>query len=380
MNGNPELRILRIGVVDWLLRHRGPGQHEVVRDLGKALGRVDYLVYSTRRAPWAATAITPYSTVYPTRSLSKLHFFADAWRIGNKLQQEVGYSLITSADPMGAGLIGFWLSRRYSIPWLVTCHSDYFSTLEWRLESPRYWFDYYLSIYLLRRATLVHTVSHKVGQEVIRLGVAPDRVCALPNIRRTRIFGPGEMGLDRYRQGKLIFAGRLAKEKGIATLLRAMRILLDAGYSLTLRLVGGGPQYRRLEALVDRLRLTPWVEFVDRVSPEELVGLYQQSSMLVLPSNREAFGWVLAEAGMCGLPVVASDVGGVREIVDQGETGLLVPPRDPQKLAGAIARLLDDPALAMQMGARAVGQRDRWEYTRLVEAHCALLRRAAGKE
>jgi glycosyltransferase involved in cell wall biosynthesis len=77
------------------------------------------------------------------------------------------------------------------------------------------------------------------------------------------------------------------------------------------------------------------------------------SDMLILPSDMEALPTVLIEAGAAGLPAVSSDVGGAKEIVSDGETGILIPPRNPEALASAIQRLLDDPALAQEMGRKA---------------------------
>jgi glycosyltransferase involved in cell wall biosynthesis len=81
--------------------------------------------------------------------------------------------------------------------------------------------------------------------------------------------------------------------------------------------------------------------------------LLRASDMLILPSDNEALPTVLIEAGASALPVVATCVGGIPEIVEDSATGMLIPPRDPAALAGAIRRLVDDPALAQAMGQHA---------------------------
>jgi len=98
----------------------------------------------------------------------------------------------------------------------------------------------------------------------------------------------------------------------------------------------------------------------------------------VLPSVHEALGKVIVEAGLCGLPIVAAAVGDIPWHVTDGENGLLVPPRDPKALARAIARLLDDPALARTLGQEAQRRfRETWRYEDMVAASVALLERVA---
>jgi glycosyltransferase involved in cell wall biosynthesis len=111
--------------------------------------------------------------------------------------------------------------------------------------------------------------------------------------------------------------------------------------------------------LSERVRHSRWI------GRDELPSLYRSSGMLVLPSVwEEPFGIPLVEAMASGLPVVATRVGGIPEIVEHGVTGLLVPPDDPDALAGAIAELLVDPSRARELGEagrRRAEERFSWE-------------------
>ena len=373
-----DLRILRIGVVDRILGDNIGGYREVACSIGERVGRIDMLVYSPRRHNFRPTALRSNSTVYPTRSLSKLHFFRDAFRLGDQLQRKLGYTLIVAADPMGSGLVGCWLKGRYGVPLLIRCHSDYYSSAAWRLESPRHWFDHLLSIRLLRQADLVQVVSQRISRDVIRLGVPPERVAVLPSIVRSDLLTPGDDGLERYASRRLLFVGRLVKSKNLPTLLRAVHRLVESGYEPRLVLIGTGPLRQQLQALAHRLNIEACVEFAGHKSQEALVAFYQESSLLVLPSGYEAFGKVIVEAGLCGLPIVATHVGGIPELVVEGETGLLVPPRDPTALARAIARLLDDAAFARRIGQEAqLRFQKTWNQDAMVSAQIALLEQAA---
>lgn len=145
--------------------------------------------------------------------------------------------------------------------------------------------------------------------------------------------------------------GRLSKEKGHAVLLRALPAILAVAPRACLVLAGEGPSRPELEAEAARLGIGDRVillGFRDDV-PRVLAAL----DLYVQPSLYEGFGISLLEAMAAGLPVVASRVGGIPEVVDEAETGLLVPPDDPRALAAAVLRLLGDRDEARRLGERA---------------------------
>lgn len=148
----------------------------------------------------------------------------------------------------------------------------------------------------------------------------------------------------------LLYAGRLVRWKGVEYLIRALPMLNPA--STPLWIAGEGPYEEELRALAAKLGVTERVRFLGRVEQPKLAALYRSCSTLVATSFvNETFGMALCEAMACGAPVVASDFGGFREVVVDGETGLLVHPQDPDDLAGKINTLLADRDLAARMGA-----------------------------
>jgi glycosyltransferase involved in cell wall biosynthesis len=133
---------------------------------------------------------------------------------------------------------------------------------------------------------------------------------------------------------EILFAGRLSREKGILELVEAAK-----GHELVV--AGDGPE----RANVPQAR--GWVPRA------ELERLYDRAAVVACPSHREGFGLACAEAMAHGRPVVASAVGGLRDLVVDGETGLLIPPRDVTALREALERLLADAALRGRLGAAA---------------------------
>ena len=177
--------------------------------------------------------------------------------------------------------------------------------------------------------------------------------------------------------GRLLFVGRVSPDKGVHVLLDALSRLSETHPEAELDLIGDEAlprldmqvaideeeRVRSLSRFYGRegylapllaglpTRLTKRIRHRTWIGRDELPSLYRSSGMLVLPSVwEEPFGIPLVEAMASGLPVVATRVGGIPEIVEHGVTGLLVPPDDPAALAGAIAELLADPSRARELG------------------------------
>jgi colanic acid/amylovoran biosynthesis glycosyltransferase len=174
------------------------------------------------------------------------------------------------------------------------------------------------------------------------------------------------LDLSLYRPGSpaavdpplILSVGQLAERKGFDQLVRACRRLADEGYRFHCRILGEGPHRELLEGLIDRLSLQRFVELRGALSHAEVLEHYRQATMFVLPCIRTPGGDidgipnVLAEAMASQIPVVSSDLPAIRELVLDGENGLLVPAGDEEALAAAMRRLLDEPTLRQALGTR----------------------------
>jgi len=177
---------------------------------------------------------------------------------------------------------------------------------------------------ILRRARLVIAASAALAEQAADLGASEVRV--IPN------------GVDLPRNvpepadpPEVLYAGRLSAEKGV-------RELVEATVGMNLVVAGDGPLRDEVPGALGFL------------PHDELLGLYARASVVACPSHREGFGVVCAEAMAHGRPVVAGAVGGLLDLVVDGQTGLLVPPRDPAALRAALERLLADGALRRRLG------------------------------
>jgi glycosyltransferase involved in cell wall biosynthesis len=225
---------------------------------------------------------------------------------------------------------------------------------------------------VLRRVDRIFPTSAPYMQRSPFLREAADRCQVIPlGIRLEPFARPDATAAARLRlrwssDGQLsarpvvLFVGRLRAYKGLAHLLHAMTRV-----EANLAIVGDGPERRRLEALSRRLGIAHRVHFSGHLADELLPAAYQAADLFVLPSHlpSEAFGLVMVEAMASGLPVVCTELGtGTSVVVQDGETGLVVPPADPDALAQACNRLLSDDGLRQQLG-RAGRHRARTEFS-----------------
>jgi len=144
--------------------------------------------------------------------------------------------------------------------------------------------------------------------------------------------------------------GRLHPSKGYDTLLKSMPQVIKEFPSVKLIIIGDGIQKEYLERLCSDLGISQQVIFLGRKTPAEVSGFLKNIDLFVLASNWEGFGLALIEAMSAGKPVVAAKVGGIPEIVEDGECGFLVPPGQPRALAEKINYLLQNKKLSVEMG------------------------------
>jgi D-inositol-3-phosphate glycosyltransferase len=221
-------------------------------------------------------------------------------------------------------------------------------------------------------ARLVQEMDHVIATcsdevfELRRLGADPGRVSVVPCGVDTGLFtpdGPAEPRPPRRR--RLVSVGRLVERKGVGNVINALGDL--PGTDLVVaggpdrRYLADDPEVRRLRALAECRGVADRVEFRGRLERAELPPLLRSADAVVCVPWYEPFGIVPLEAMACGVPVVASAVGGLTDTVVDGVTGVHVPPRRPRELAATLRRVLDDPDGLRAMGV-AGAQRARRRY------------------
>jgi len=255
-----------------------------------------------------------------------------------------------------AGLYGRLAAKKAGIPEVVhTLHGIHY--LHYRNPLLK-WAFIVLERRLSRSTDAVIFVSQADLKKGMKLRLAPagkarlirngvDPAVMIPGFDRaakTNEFGSAGRPL-------VVAVSRLHRQKGLKHLLRAVPLIREEVPAVKVMIVGGGPLESRLASEVGRLRIGESVALLgERKDAHEVLAI---ADVFVLPSLWEGLPYVLIEAATLGKPIVATDIDGVREVVQNGETGILVPPGDPGRLAAALILLLRDRDLAGRLGERA---------------------------
>ena len=237
-----------------------------------------------------------------------------------------------------------WVAERSGKPYVVQVWG---TDVELARRAP------WLARRVLRRARLVIAASNDLAERARALGAREVRV--IPS----GVELPERVGTEA-EPAEVLYAGRLSAEKGVLE-------LLDAAEGLNLVVAGDGP-------LRDRI---PFARGF--VPHDELQQLYARAAVIACPSRREGFGVACLEAMAHGRPVVATHVGGLLDLVVDGETGIVVPPRDPAALRSALDRLLVDPDLRRKLGSAGRDRaRTHFSWERVTDATLAAYAEAVG--
>ena len=339
------------------------GAGVVVGQLAEALRRlmaVEVRCFGERPAAEAASSITlrgytPWARVGPGTDGPRYAPALETLSIALAMARDPVDADVAHAHTWYADMAGLWIRMLHRIPLCVTLHS---------MEPLRPWkadqlgSGYLLSTWIektaVEAADRVIAVSRQMREDILtHFRVAPERVVVIHNgidpdrFRRTE--AREVLARRGVREPYVLFVGRITDQKGIFHLLEAAPSLPA---DVQVVLCASAPDTPEIEARLRRaLPEHPNVVWIGEMIPvDEVVQLYSHAAVFVCPSVYEPFGLINLEAMACETPVVASGVGGILEVVEDGKTGLLIEPGRPDAIAGAIRTLLADPARGRAMG------------------------------
>ena len=191
-------------------------------------------------------------------------------------------------------------------------------------------------------------ISREIYGDLINASVPEERIAYIPNSVDIEYYAPSTSKRWDFPI-TILFVGRLAEEKGVNILLHAMKQVVIKGFTdLSLIIAGDGPLREELQKMVDDLAITKYVRFIG--STNDVIQYYHNSHILVIPSHWEGLSLVLLEGMACGLAIVASNLGGNREGIEDGVNGLLFAPGEEKELLSKIIYFLENPETAKEMG------------------------------
>ncbi len=278
-------------------------------------------------------------------------FYLSCRRMVAKLHRENPISLIHAHTLFPDGFAAVLLGRELGVPVICTAHGSDVNVYPMRSRLVRR-----ATCWTLRHADRVITVSENLKNEALALAGLRE-ITVVRNGAMRRNFQPyprteARTSLKLQPAGKIVsFIGYLRPEKGIEFLLEAFARLHRNDTHLCI--VGDGPLRESLIAKAEQLGILENCIFAGRRPHSEIPLWISASDCVVLPSLSEGFPTILPEVMLCGVPIIATPVGGIPEAVRDGDTGLLVPCGDPEAIARALSTLLADEQVAWRLGTRA---------------------------
>jgi phosphatidylinositol alpha-1,6-mannosyltransferase len=255
--------------------------------------------------------------------------------------------LVSHVLPVGtAAMLAYWFT---GIPYVIVCHG-----LDVRMAASNPWKEW-LADLVFRNAELVIANSASTAATIKKITPELNPMVLTPGVHVAAMISKEEarvkLGIGADEE-IILSVGRLIKRKGFDLLLEATEKLKDRENVRTV-IIGDGQELPNLKQLAEHLKHR--VTFITDAKDEDLALWYAAADLFCLPAREsstdvEGFGIVYLEAAAHGLPVLATNVGGVSEAVVDGETGILIPPDDAEKLAEELRRLLSDPQLRSLLG------------------------------
>jgi glycosyltransferase involved in cell wall biosynthesis len=361
------------------------GGQIVTHNLAKQLSQMGHRVFVVYVTP---EEITPpqdvnYEIIW-VRDLGRyhnglhgLHIFPVA-RAVHRLASRTDIDIIHGSGAEAALL--HFVAKRNKRLFVMTIHRPYYPKLNSAklLVRPDVWLWEHLCFfewYAYTNAQKVFAVSNYAKAHVIaNLGLRAEKIVVVYNGIASEFFAVRRENIPA--DGIKLFAyGRLEPQKGIDILLKSLALVLNSlkrNQKVHLTIAGSGPYQEEYEKLAENLGVSQNVSFIGWSGLAQLTQLLSEASLCVLPSRVESFGLTVGEAMAAGVPTISTNTSSIPEIITDGETGLLVPPEDPDALAERILYAINNPS---EMNKVAYAGREKirecFTWERIAEKYCA---------
>jgi glycosyltransferase involved in cell wall biosynthesis len=207
-----------------------------------------------------------------------------------------------------------------------------------------------LGLAVLRNADRIICLTRSDSERVEGLGCSEEKIRLIPNAIDTEQFRPCE----KRENNLIVWVGRFVREKGLECLIKAAKIVANNAEKARFLLVGYGPLQTKIAKLArDNKLLGSVVCFTGPMNNEEVAELLGKATVFAFPSLKEGLPISILEAMACGTPIVGSAIPGIRDVISNGQDGILVPPESHEQLANAILTLLNDSKLRKRIGQKA---------------------------
>ena len=240
-------------------------------------------------------------------------------------------------------------AKNLGIPSVVTIHGV-LAKRDLLTNFLQYSYLYTLALQIFKKSTISICLTRSDAEQIASFGCPPERIRIVPNPVDTELFKPRS---EIEEENLIVWVGRFVPEKGLKYLIEAARIVANFNKKAKFLLVGWGPLRSSLNNLIRILNLDDIVSIIGPIEHEKIAKIIARGSIFAFPSLKEGMPKGILEAMSMGKAIVASNIFGLSEIIENNFNGLLVQPRNAKTLASKIITLLDDKALRNRLGRNA---------------------------
>lgn len=258
--------------------------------------------------------------------------------------------LVTVQDPFFSGFLGYLLKRKFNLKLHVQLHGDFFGSKYFRKESLFNRFRHFLGKFIIKKADGFRIVSQRIKNSLVGSKISEDKVAVVPIYTQIKSQTPTPKS---QKHNKFIFltVGRLVPVKNIELQIKALAGIIKDYPDAELWIIGGGPEKKRLQAISYKLKAKDNVRFWGW--QDELEKFYKQADVFLLTSNYEGWGLVVIQAANYSLPIIMTDVGCAREVIKDGQNGIVIPVNNQKALEEAMIKVVEDSELRKKLSENA---------------------------
>jgi len=356
------MNVLEIGLAELIAKKSQDGfNDQQIHQIkyGQRIFARSFIIVKTPRDPhFQKTHLLENVMVFPTLSKNRYWFTWDAWMMARRIIKENKIDLIILQDPFFTGLIGYLLKKEFGLPINVNDVCDFIDNPFWIRE---WWVNRIfnpIGKFILKRAESIRVDSEKECEKLIGLGIKKNRVWNIPFILNDAdkfIDAEADIEFRKKILGEkyeyvVLFVGRFEDQKDLPTLFKTVRKVIQSQPRVLFLIVGDGKKSNELQVMArslgiqDNLLFSGWVDYFD------LPKYYAACNAFILTSQYETSPRVVIFACLSRKPIVATDVSGVSDFVEEGKNGFIVPVGDEEGLARGIQTLIGNSERAREMG------------------------------
>lgn len=311
--------------------------------------------------------------------VSRLYFMIKSFKISKELIKKSLIDIINLGEPVVAGNVGVMLKKRFGLPLVTQVQGQLVNLPKGTFSKTKTNYIEKTTLRVCKQSDRVRAISHDIFENLCSKGIDAKKITIVPSRCDIQKFNPEDykqkreelrnsLGIDS-KEIVVIFTGRVVKYRDLESDVEAINLLRNKGKDIRFVVVGDGDNLENIKSMVHDLGLEEKIIFTGRVSFDDMPKYLSIGDIYLSTPTNEAIARGVLEAMSMRIPVIATNVGGNREVITNGKNGILVSVGRPDEIAAAIEMLCTDISLLTKMGEDARNTvKDNFEYNKMIKS------------